>query len=124
MQFWEPITWSIPDLTFYAPDEQEQEMVSTFIFLGHTVFSIGLVGLLYYRTSLLYCLISIEVMLVGLNFSLIFLGQLTDQTYCQILVLIILTISAIETALGLVLVLLYYLNYATTRFEFFERIDA
>ena len=61
-------------------------------------------------------------MLVGLNFSIIFIGAFLNQPFCQILVLILLTLAAAETALGLSLVLMYYKLYKTTSIQILTKL--
>lgn len=120
MLFWEPLLWNTNGLTIFI--EHQLLNISALICLGYLIFFIGIFGLIYYRFSLLYCLISIEVMLVGLNFSIIFIGNLLNQPFCQILVLILLTLAAAETALGLSLVLLYYKLYKTTSIQILTKL--
>lgn len=120
MLFWEPILWNTTAIVLYI--EHQVLNIGALIFLGYLIFIIGLFGLIYYRFSLLYCLISIEVMLVGLNFSIIFIGAFLHQPFCQILVLILLTLAAAETALGLSLVLMYYKLYKTTSIQILTKL--
>jgi NADH-quinone oxidoreductase subunit K len=115
MLFWEPILWNSNAANLYI--EHQILNIGALICLGYLIFFIGIFGLVYYRFSLLYFLISVEVMLVGLNFSTLFIGALLHQPFCQIFVLMLLTLAAAETALGLSLVLLYYKLYKTTSIQ-------
>lgn len=72
--------------------------------------SIFLIGLINFFESFefLSILISIEIMMLGLNFNLILLSFLWNDFYGQIYALCFLAITAAETAIGLGLLILLY----------------
>ena len=118
---WEPIIWNSQALDLYV--DRYLLNLGGLIYLGYFIGFIGFLGLFLYRQSILYCLLSIELFLIGLNVAIIFIGALIDQPFCQVFVLILLTLAAAETALGLSLVLLHHKLYNTTTFIFLHRFN-
>jgi NADH-quinone oxidoreductase subunit K len=112
MLYWEPIIWNTSASNLYI--EYNILTLTNLICLGFLLFIIGLFGLLFNKGSLIFCLISIELIFVGLNFILIFIGNLINFLTCQIFVLILLTLAASETALGLCLIIMYHNLYTNT----------
>jgi len=81
----------------------EISVVKIFL-LPFTLFFIGLLGLLVYRQNLLILLMAIELLLLAVNiffsFSSIWLNDITGQIFA----LIVLTIAAAESAIGLAII--------------------
>ena len=77
------------------------------------LFAIGLLGLLV-RRNLIIVLLSLELILIASNLSLITGSRLWNDVEGQIAVLFAIAISATEAALGLALVLLYHRLKKTT----------
>jgi NADH-quinone oxidoreductase subunit K len=110
---WEPLLWNTNSLELYIDHKPIINFISL-ICLGYLVFFIGFIGFFFFKGSLLFCLITIELMFVGLNFLIIFLGFYLQFFFSQLFVLCLLTLSAAETAIGLSLLLLYHKQYLTT----------
>jgi len=68
----------------------------------------GLYTVLFYHSNIITILISIEVMLLALNLLFVFESAMLDDISGQIFCLLILTVAACETAIGLALILLLY----------------
>ncbi len=88
-----------------------------FQILSAALFSIGLYGVLARRSAVLV-LISIELMLNGVNINLIGLAALVDRppderVFGQILAIFIITIAAAEIGLALAIVLRIFRNRGT-----------
>jgi len=79
-----------------------------FIVLSSSLFFICILGLFLVRRHILICLISIELMLLGANINFvafsIYLDNILGQLYC----LMVMTVGAAETALGLAILIVYY----------------
>jgi NADH-quinone oxidoreductase subunit K len=116
---WEPILWNMDSTSLYL--EQNIINLLTLISLGYLIFFIGFLGLLVYKGSLIFCLISIELMLISLNFAIIFIGIYIHVNFTQIFVFILLTLAAAETAIGLVLILFYHKLYTTTSLQILNK---
>src|SRR5213593_2923082 len=79
------------------------------LFFGAVLFSCGIYGVLARRNAVLV-LMSIELMLNGVNVNLVaFSSQLKDITG-QIFALFVITVAAAEIGIGLAIVILIYRN--------------
>lgn len=79
-----------------------------FIFFIILLFLIGLWGLVVLRTNLLIVLMSFEIILYSLNLFLIYMSSYFDILFGQVYILFILALIAIESALGLAILIIYY----------------
>lgn len=72
------------------------------------LFTISLFGLVSNRRNILITIMCIELLLLSLNLNFITFSSYLDDMYGQIFSLIILTIAASESAVGLAVVIVYY----------------
>lgn len=79
-----------------------------FLSLSFILFVIGLLGLFLFRRHLIIFLISLEILLLCININFITFSIYLDDFLGQIYVLMILTVAAAETALGLAILVIYY----------------
>ena len=79
-----------------------------FITLGCIVFAIGVVGLLINRKNLIMVLLSIELMLLGVNINFVSLARYFNNIEGQIITIFVLTIAAAEAAIGLGIIVNYF----------------
>jgi len=82
-------------------------IISTLIFLS------GILGLVLNKRNLLIILMSIELMLLGINLNFIFFSIHLDDLMGQIFALYILTVAAAESAIGLAIFTVYYKDKQT-----------
>jgi len=82
--------------------------MSKYIILSVVLFVIGCFGMFLSRKHFILILISFELIILSINFNFvifsIFLDDLMGQIYC----LLILTVAASESAIGLALLIIYY----------------
>ena len=83
-------------------------MFLTQILTNLFVFIIGVYGLLFRTTNMLIILMCIEMILLSTNLNFIVMSIYLDDITGQIFSLIILTIAAAESAIGLAILILYY----------------
>lgn len=76
--------------------------VSTFLFL------ISILGLFLNQKNILIMLMSLEIMFLSISFNLIFLSVYLDDIIGQIFALLILTVAAAESSIGLAILVVYY----------------
>ena len=76
--------------------------VSTFLFL------ISVLGLFLNQKNILIMLMSLEIMFLSISFNLIFLSVYLDDLAGQIFALLILTVAAAESSIGLAILVVYY----------------
>jgi len=75
-----------------------------YIILSAILFSIGVVGVLVRRNALIIFM-SIELMLNGVNVSLVAFARQHQHATGQVLVLFVLAVAAAEVAVGLAIIL-------------------
>jgi NADH-quinone oxidoreductase subunit K len=78
--------------------------IGAYLGLSAVLFGIGLIGFLG-RRNIILMLISIEIMLNGVNISFAAIGQHLGEPRGQILALFVIAVAAAEAALGLGLVI-------------------
>jgi NADH-quinone oxidoreductase subunit K len=72
------------------------------------LFLIGVLGIFLNRKNIIILLLAIEVMLLAINYNLVITSVLIDDIVGQIFALLILTVAAAESAIGLALLMIYY----------------
>lgn len=72
------------------------------------LFCIGLFGILLNRQNLILILLSIELILLSINLNFIFFSIFLDDILGQIFALLILTVAAAESAIGLAIILVFF----------------
>lgn len=82
------------------------------IFIASALFLIGLTGLLV-RRNLIFMLMSVEIMLNSAGLVFIIAGSHWKQPDGQVMFIFILTVAAVEVAIGLALILQVYHHYNT-----------
>lgn len=78
------------------------------IFLGLTLFTLGLIGIIINRSNLIGIIMSIEVLLLSVNYNILMFSLWTYDLVGEILSLIILTVAAAESAIGLALIVVLH----------------
>jgi NADH-quinone oxidoreductase subunit K len=86
------------------------------------VFLWGLVGLVLNKRNLLIILMSIELMLLGVNLNFVFFSLYLNDLLGQIFALYVLTVAAAESAIGLAILIVYYRDKSTIKLDGFVRI--
>lgn len=85
------------------------------------IFLFGLLGLVLNKRNLLIILMSIELMLLGLNLNFVVFSVYLDDILGQIFALYVLTVAAAESAIGLAIFTVYYRDKQTLLLEGFVR---
>jgi len=83
-----------------------------YLWLGSAVFAIGIFGFLT-RRNVIIMFLSIELMLNGVNISLVALSHYMQDLRGQILVFFIIAVAAAEAAIGLAIVISLFRNRTT-----------
>lgn len=82
-----------------------------FLFLPLSLFIIGIVGISMSKKNIILIIMSLELMLLASNYIYTFFSLYLDDLIGQVFSLLILSIGAAESALGLALVISYYRTY-------------
>lgn len=72
------------------------------------LFSISVLGLFLNQKNILIMLMSLEMMFLSISFNLIFLSIYLDDIMGQVFALLILTVAAAESSIGLAILVVYY----------------
>lgn len=87
-----------------------------YIWLATAVFTIGVFGFLT-RRNIIIMFMSIELMLNGVNISLISFSHYLQDLRGQILSFFVITVAAAEAAIGLAIIIALFRNKATTHVD-------
>ncbi len=84
-----------------------------YLILGSILFAISVVGIFLNRKNVIILLMSIELMLLAVNFNFIAFSRFLDDTVGQVFVFFILTVAAAESAIGLAILIVMFRNMRT-----------
>jgi NADH:ubiquinone oxidoreductase subunit K len=79
-----------------------------FFLLSIFLFSLGIWGIFVIRTNIIIILLSIELMLFAINLNFILFSIYLDDLLGQVFALLILTVAAAESAIGLAILVIHY----------------
>ena len=82
------------------------------------LFLLGMLGIIINRQSVITLLMSLELMLLGINMSLITSSIYLNDLIGQMFPLFILTIAAAESAIGLAILITFYRIRGTISVDF------
>ena len=91
--------------------------IELLLFCSFSVFLIGAIGIVVNKRNLLIILMSIELMLVGVNLNFIIFSVYLDDIMGQVFALYVLTVAAAESAIGLAIFTLYFKDKRTLQLE-------
>jgi NADH-quinone oxidoreductase subunit K len=86
-----------------------------FISLG--LFFIGLFGIFINRKNVLTVIICIELILLSINLNLLISAFYLDDILGEVFVVIVLTVAAAESSIGLAILIIYYRLRGTIAIE-------
>ncbi|MFV9930049.1 MAG: NADH-quinone oxidoreductase subunit NuoK [Rickettsia endosymbiont of Haemaphysalis japonica] len=81
-----------------------------YLILSSLVFTIGMFGLFMHRKNIINILMFIELMLLAVNINFVAFSVYMQELSGQIFSIIILTVAAAETSIGLAILLIYFRN--------------
>jgi len=90
----------------------------TLFFYPLLIFVIGLCGIFLNRKNALLVLMSIELMLLSVNFGFLLASVYLDDYIGQIMALLILTVAAAESSIGLAILVIFYRTKGTIAISF------
>jgi len=91
--------------------------------LGHylsvaaILFTLGIFGIFLNRKNVIIILMSIELILLAVNINLVTFSTYLGDIVGQIFALLVLTVAAAETAIGLAILVVYYRNRGSIAVE-------
>jgi NADH-quinone oxidoreductase subunit K len=91
--------------------------------LGHylsvaaVLFTLGIFGIFLNRKNVIVILMSIELILLAVNINLVAFSSFLGDIVGQVFALLVLTVAAAETAIGLAILVVYYRNRGSIAVE-------
>ena len=91
--------------------------------LGHyltvaaILFTIGIFGIFLNRKNVIVILMSVELILLSVNINLVAFSHFLNDLTGQIFALLVLTVAAAESAIGLAILVAFYRNRGTIAVE-------
>ncbi len=94
-------------------------MVGTehYITVGAVLFVIGIFGLFLNRKNVIVILMSIELMLLAVNITLVAFSAMHGDLVGQVFTLFVLTVAAAEAAIGLAILVCFFRNRGSIAVE-------
>ena len=89
-----------------------------FLFTSFFLFVLGFLGIFLTKKNIIIILLSIELMLLSINFNFIIFSTYLDDILGQVFALFILTVAAAESAIGLAILVIYYRVRGSISIEF------
>ena len=87
--------------------------LTDYLVLGAILFCLSVAGIFLNRKNVIILLMSIELMLLAVNFNFIAFSQFLNDTTGQVFVFFILTVAAAESAIGLAILVVLFRNRRT-----------
>jgi len=72
------------------------------------LFLVGVLGIVLNKRNIIIVLMSIELMLIAINLNFIICSVYLDDILGQVFALLVLTVAAAESAVGLAILVIYY----------------
>ena len=72
------------------------------------LFCLGLFGIILNRQNIIIILMSIELLLLSINLNFIYFSIIVDDIIGQVFSLLILTVAAAESAIGLAIIIVFF----------------
>ncbi len=93
-----------------------------YLAVSMTLFLLGIWGIFLNRKNIIIMLMSIELMLLAVNMNFLLFSVYLDDLIGQLFALLVLTVAAAESAIGLALLVVYYRVRGTIAVEFINLI--
>lgn len=95
-------------------------MLSLFNYLSFStlIFVIGLWGMALNKKNVITIIMAVEILLLGANLNFIIFSVFIDDFKGQVFSLLILTVAASESAIGLAILVLFYKKHQTIDFDY------
>ena len=104
----------------YCQEKKFMISKTRYLFVAMVLFLLGLSGIFLNRKNIIILLMSIELMLLSINFNFIIFSVFLDDILGQLFALLVLTVAAAESAIGLAILVIYYRVRGTIAIEFID----
>lgn len=86
------------------------------------LFFIAVIGVALNRKNILTIIMSIELILLAINFNFLISSVYLDDRLGQLIPVFVLTVAAAESSIGLAILISYYRAQGTTSLEFINQL--
>jgi|TARA_B110000971_G_scaffold130323_1_gene133247 NADH-quinone oxidoreductase subunit K len=93
-----------------------------FLAVSISLFLLGILGIFFNRRSIILMLLSIELMLLAVNFNFLVFASFLDDLLGQLFALFVLTVAAAESSIGLAILVADYRISGTVSVEYLNLI--
>ena len=84
--------------------------LSDYLVLGAILFALGTIGIFINRKNVIILLMSVELILLAVNFNFVAFSHFLGDISGQVFVFFVLTVAAAESAIGLALIVVLFRN--------------
>ena len=88
-----------------------------YLSVGAILFTLGILGIFLNRKNIIVILMSIELILLAVNINLVAFSTFLGDIVGQVFALLLLTVAAAETAIGLAVLVVYFRNRGSIEVE-------
>jgi NADH-quinone oxidoreductase subunit K len=88
-------------------------VLTDYLLLGAILFCLSIAGIFINRKNVIILLMSIELMLLAVNFNFIAFSRFMGDISGQVFVFFVLTVAAAESAIGLAILVVLFRNRQT-----------
>ncbi len=88
-----------------------------YLIVGAALFTLGVLGIFINRKNVIVILMSIELILLAINVNFVAFSIFTNTIAGQVFALLVLTVAAAESAIGLAIMVVYFRNRGTLAVE-------
>ena len=88
-----------------------------YLSVGAILFTLGIFGIFLNRKNVIIILMSIELILLAVNINFVAFSTHLGDIMGQVFALLVLTVAAAETAIGLAILVVYFRNRGTIAVE-------
>jgi NADH-quinone oxidoreductase subunit K len=82
--------------------------ITNYLTVASILFLTGISGIILNRKNIIIMLMSVELMLLSINLNFIIYSSYLNDVMGQVFALLILTVAAAESAIGLAILVVYY----------------
>ncbi len=82
--------------------------ITKYLIISSILFLIGILGMFLLKKNIIIILMAIELMLLSININFVIFAIYLDDFTGQIFALLVLTVAAAESAIGLAILVVYY----------------
>lgn len=88
-----------------------------YLTVAAALFTLGVFGIFINRKNVIVILMSVELILLAVNINFVAFSIFTNTLAGQVFALLVLTVAAAETAIGLAILVVYFRNRGTIAVE-------